>query len=138
MTTHITGTRVWLTESGVTGFLARGEKDVYRISKSTTGARAVSVRALPGGGNTLLPVLCVGPYVDPSGPPVEDEPGMAPTWTASVPARCADRATTYPLPEGESYVLVFHDDGQPDDATPDPNDRIKLGDSVQYVLELQY
>ncbi|MGK3998582.1 transglutaminase-like domain-containing protein [Sorangium sp. So ce1024] len=132
------GPDFWLTQSGVTGILARGEKDVYRISKATTGAKAVSVSTLPGGGSTLQPVLCVGPYVDPDGPPVENEPDMAPRWTASVPARCADRATTYPLPEGESYVVVFHDHGQPDDVTPDPNDRIRLGDSVQYVLDLQY
>ncbi|WP_437733519.1 transglutaminase-like domain-containing protein [Sorangium sp. So ce1335] len=132
------GPDFWLTESGVTGLLGRGEKDVYRISKATTGARAVSVRTVPGGGNTLQPVLCVGPYVDPNSPPVENEPGMDPRWPASVPVRCADRATTYPLPEGESYVVVFHDHGQPDDASPNPDDRLKLGDSVQYVLDLQY
>ncbi|WP_437723956.1 transglutaminase-like domain-containing protein [Sorangium sp. So ce861] len=132
------GPDFWLTQSGVTGILGRGEKDVYRISKATTGARAVSVSTVPGGGNTLQPVLCVGPYVDPNGPPVENEPGMPPRWSVSVPARCADRATTYPLPEGESYVVVFHDHGQPDDAYPDSEDRLKLGDSVQYVLELQY
>ncbi|WP_437543601.1 transglutaminase domain-containing protein [Sorangium sp. So ce367] len=130
------GPDFWLTQSGVTGYLGRGEKDVYRISKATTGARAVSVRTV--GGSTLQPVLCVGPYVDPNGPPVVNEPDMAPRWTVSVPARCADRATTYPLPEGESYVVVFHDHGQPDDAYPDPNDRLKLGDSVQYVLDLQF
>ncbi|XXY45062.1 transglutaminase domain-containing protein [Sorangium sp. So ce269] len=132
------GPDFWLTQSGVTGILGRGEKDVYRISKATTGARAVSVRTAPGGGNTLQPVLCVGPYVDPNGPPVESEPGVAPRWAASVPVRCADRATTYPLPEGESYVVVFHDHGQPDDAYPNPDDRLKLGDSVQYILDLQY
>ncbi|WP_080682638.1 transglutaminase-like domain-containing protein [Sorangium cellulosum] len=132
------GPDFWLTQSGVTGILGRGEKDVYRISKATTGARAVSVSTVPGGGNTLQPVLCVGPYVDPNGPPAESEPGMPPRWNVSVPVRCADRATTYPLPEGESYVVVFHDHGQPDDAYPDSEDRLKLGDSVQYVLDLQY
>ncbi|AUX38949.1 uncharacterized protein SOCE26_003300 [Sorangium cellulosum] len=132
------GPDFWITQSGVTGFLGRGEKDVYRISKATTGARAVSVSTLPGGGSTLQPVLCVGPYVDPNGPPVVNEPDMEPRWNVSVPARCASRATSHPLPEGESYVVVFHDHGQPDDAYPNSEDRLKLGDSVQYVLDLQF
>jgi hypothetical protein len=33
---------------------------------------------------------------------------------------------------------VFRDHGQPDDAYPDPNDRTKIGDSIQYALDLVF
>ena len=41
---YTSGPEFWLTQSGVSGWIGRGEKDVYRISKSVTGARAVKVR----------------------------------------------------------------------------------------------
>ena len=52
---YTSGTEFWLTESGVTGWLGYGEKDVYRISKTITGAKAVRVRTLQAAANTWCP-----------------------------------------------------------------------------------
>jgi hypothetical protein len=109
------GPEFWLTASGVSGWLGYGEKDVYRISKELTGAKAVRVRTLPAGGEYLVPKLCVGS--------VSNVPVM--------PDRCADAASWYALPPGESYVVVFND------AEDMPN-RYLRGDSVKYLLELEY
>jgi Transglutaminase-like superfamily len=105
----------WLTESGVTGWLGYGEKDVYRISKASTGARAVRVRTLPSGGELLRPVLCVAPAAN----------------VPALPERCANAASWQSLPSGESYVVVFND-------AEDMPQRYLRGDSVRYVLELEY
>jgi hypothetical protein len=109
------GPEFWLTESGVTGWIGYGEKDVYRISKSSTGAKAVRVRSLPSGGEFLNIKLCVGSA---SNVPV-------------MPDRCAGAATWQSLPAGESYVVVFND-------AEDMPQRYLRGDSVRYVLELEY
>ncbi|HEY8947100.1 MAG TPA: transglutaminase-like domain-containing protein, partial [Polyangiaceae bacterium] len=109
------GPEFWLTASGVTGWLGYGEKDVYRISKEATGAKAVRVRTLPSGGEYLVPKLCVGSA---SNVPV-------------LPERCPNAATLYDLPPGESYVVVFNDE-------EDMPLRYLRGDSVKYVLELEY
>jgi hypothetical protein len=103
----------WLTESGVTGWLGYGEKDVYRISKTITGAKAVRVRTLPSGGEYLVPKLCVGS--------VANSPVM--------PEKCANPSTHVDLPAGESYVVVFNDSG---------NLQTVHGDTVQYILELEW
>jgi hypothetical protein len=100
----------------VTGWLGFGEKDVYRISKPVTGAKAVRVRTLPAGGEYLVPKLCVGSA---SNVPV-------------MPDRCANAASWASLPPGESYVVVFND------ALDAPGQRNLRGDSVKYVLELEY
>jgi len=107
------GPEFWMTSFSLTGWLGRGEKDVYRISKALTGARAVRVRSLPNDGAYLVPKLCVGSS---SNNPV-------------MPSRCADAGTHYPLPAGESTIVVFSDTG---------NQPSLWGDSVQYVLELEY
>jgi hypothetical protein len=112
---YASGPEFWLTASGVTGWLGYGEKDVYRISKKVTGAKAVRVRTLPAGGEYLVPKLCVGS--------VANVPVM--------PDRCPNAATWYALPQGESYVVVFND------AEDMPN-RYLRGDSIKYVLELEY
>lgn len=54
------GPELWMTSGSLTGWLGRGEKDTYRISKSLIGAKAVRVRALPNDGAYLVPKLCVG------------------------------------------------------------------------------
>lgn len=110
------GPEFWLTGSGVAGWLGFGEKDVYRISKETTRAKAVRVRTLPNGGEFLVPKLCVGSVAN----------------TPVMPDRCTDAATHYTLPPGESYVVVFND---LDDL---PERRNLRGDTVQYLLELEY
>jgi hypothetical protein len=107
------GPELWMTSGSLTGWLGRGEKDTYRISKSLTGAKAVRVRALPNDGAYLVPKLCVGSA---SADPV-------------MPARCVDAGTHYNLPAGESYIVVFSDTG---------NQPSLWGDSVQYLLELEY
>lgn len=112
---YASGPEFWLTESGVTGWLGYGEKDVYRISKESTRARAVRVRSLPSGGEFLNVVLCVGSA---SNVPV-------------MPDRCANAASWQSLPSGESYVVVFND-------AEDMPERYLRGDSVRYVLELEY
>ena len=112
---YTSGPEFWLTASGVTGWLGFGEKDVYRISKEVTGAKAVRVRTLPSGGEYLSPKLCVGSAAS----------------VPVLPARCSNAATWYALPPGESYVVVFND---VDDV---PNRNLR-GDTVQYVLELEY
>jgi len=110
------GPEFWITASGVTGWLGFGEKDVYRISKTTTGAKSIRVRTLPSGGEYLVPKLCVGSVAN----------------SPVLPDRCADANTLYTLPAGESYVVVFND------AVDQPDHRNLRGDSVQYVLELEY
>jgi hypothetical protein len=112
---YASGPEFWLTESGVAGWLGYGEKDVYRISKASTGARAVRVRPLPSGGEYLDVKLCVGSA---SNVPV-------------MPDRCANAANWQTLPSGESYVVVFND-------AEDMPERYLRGDSVRYVLELEY
>jgi hypothetical protein len=113
---YSSGPEFWLTASGVTGWIGFGDKDVYRISKEVTRAKAVRVRALPSGGEYIAPVLCVG------------STGTFPT----MPEKCANPASHQNLPAGESYVVVFNN-------TPDVNySRVLRGDSIQYVLELEY
>jgi hypothetical protein len=109
------GPEFWLTESGVSGWLGYGEKDVYRISKETSRARAVRVRSLPSGGEFLNLKLCVGSA---SNVPV-------------MPDRCGNAASWQSLPAGQSYVVVFND-------AEDMPARYLRGDSVRYVLELEY
>jgi hypothetical protein len=109
------GPEFWLTASGVTGWLGYGEKDVYRIGKESTGAKAVRVRTLPTGGEYLAPKLCVGSVAN---VPIMPDP-------------CSNPSTWHALPRGESYVVVFSD-------AEDVPARYLRGDSVQYVLELEY
>ena len=110
------GPEFWITASGVTGWLGFGEKDVYRINQATVGARSISVRALPSGGEYLVPKLCLGPV----------------TSSPVMPDRCANAAPQQTLPTGESYVVVFND------AEDVPGQRNLRGDSIKYVLELQF
>jgi transglutaminase superfamily protein len=113
---YTSGPEFWLTQSGVSGWIGRGEKDVFRISKSLTGARAVKVRVLSTGADYLIPKLCISSVAS----------------SPALPTRCADAATTYNLPAGESYVAVFND-------APDvPGHRNLRGDSVHYALDLVY
>jgi hypothetical protein len=112
---YSSGPEFWLTASGVTGWIGYGEKDVYRISKTVTGARAVRVTTLPGGSSGLELKLCVGS--------VSNVPIM--------PDRCWDAASTYTLPAGESYVVVFSD-------SEDMPARYLRGDVAKYVLDLEY
>jgi hypothetical protein len=112
---YTSGPEFWLTASGVKGWLGFGEKDVYRISKELSGAKAVRVRTLPSGGEYLSPKLCVGSAAN------------MPVLTT----RCSNAATWYALPAGESYVIVVND------ADDVPNRNLR-GDTVQYVLELEY
>jgi len=132
------GPDYWLSRSGITGFLGRGEKDVFRVNKAASGASTVSVRLASGSSTTLTPKLCIGPYIDPNSPPVEDAgDGSSPRWTASLPEPCSNRATTLALPEGDSVVVVFHDEGYDVDDYVNGDNRLKYGDSVQYELTLQ-
>jgi hypothetical protein len=76
----------------------------------------VKVRGLSTGADYLSPKLCIRS--------VANNPAL--------PTRCADAATTYNLPAGESYVVVFND-------APDmPGRRNLRGDSVRYALDLVY
>ena len=107
------GKEFWMTATGLTGWLGRGEKDVYRINKTSTGAKAVTVRALVNDGEFLAPKLCVrSASVDPL-----------------LPSRCTDAGTRYLLPSGDSYIVVFNDAA---DAM------VRRGDSIQYILELEF
>ncbi len=137
-TAYGSGPDYWVSRSGISGWLGRGEKDVYRINKAATGARAISVRLAAGSSTTLSPKLCIGPYIDPSSPPIDDGEGAPPRWTASIPEPCANRATTLSLPDGDSVVVVFHDEGYDPDDYVYGDDRLKYGDSVQYELDLEY
>jgi hypothetical protein len=112
---YTSGPEFWLTTSGVTGWVGYGEKDVYRISKTVTGARAVRVTTLSGGSGNLDLKLCVGS--------VSNMPVM--------PDRCANAASSYTLPAGESYVVVFND-------AEDMPARYLRGDVAKYVLDLEY
>ena len=105
------GVEFWMTSGSLTGWLGRGEKDVYRINKAKTGAKAVRVRALSNDGEYLTPKLCVGLA---SANPVMGTQCAAATWSA--------------LPTGDSYIVVYNDaDGM-----------VRRGDSIQYILELEY
>jgi len=110
------GPEFWLTQSGVSGWIGRGEKDVYRVSKSATGARAVKVRVLSSGADYLMPKLCIASVAN----------------SPALPTRCADAATTYNLPAGESFVVVFND------APELAGHRNLRGDSLHYALDLVY
>ncbi len=89
-------TGYWITKSGVTGWLSFGDKDVYRISKSTAGGDYLRVVAQPSfGSSNLAPELCIYPSPLVSG--------------ATSSKRCADAASVRRIPEGESYVVVFND-----------------------------
>ncbi len=112
---YYSGPEFWLTGSGVTGYIGYGEKDVYRISKTVTGARAVRVMRLSGSSNLDLK-LCVVPV---SGPPLTE--------------RCSSAAASHPLPSGESYVVVFNDADHTEGIQP----RYLLGDITRYVLDLE-
>ncbi len=109
---YASGPDYWLSRSSITGWLGYWEKDVYRVSKTVTGANRVSVRTLPNDGEYLQPKLCVSPVSN--GPPM--------------PEQCATPATSVQLPAGESYVVVFNG--------TEPVQQYR-GDTVQYVLELQ-
>ena len=110
------GPEFWITSSGITGWLGYGEKDVYRINKTTTRAKAIRVRSLPNGGEYLIPKLCVASASN----------------LPAIPERCADAASHYNLPAGDAYVIVFND------ALDQPDHRTLRGDSIQYILELEY
>jgi hypothetical protein len=112
---YSSGPEFWLTASGVSGWVGYGEKDVYRISKSATGARAVRVSIAPGGSYGLDLKLCVAPA---SNVPV-------------LPESCANAAASQELPEGDSYVVVFND-------AEDMPARYLRGDLAKYVLDLEY
>jgi hypothetical protein len=114
---YASGSEFWLTASGVTGWIGYGEKDVYRVSRTVTGARAVRVTMVPDPNSTwnFDIKLCIGS--------VSNTPVM--------PSRCSDAASTYPLPSGESYVVVFND-------AEDMPSRYMRGDVAKYVLELLY
>ena len=132
------GPDYWLSRSGIKGILGRGEKDVYRINKAATGASSVSVRSAAGSSTTLNPRLCIGPYIDPNSAPVDPgSEGSVPRWTALLPEPCTNRATTLSLPEGDSVIVVFHDEGYALDDVVYGDNRSKYGDSVQYELTLQ-
>jgi len=75
----------------------------------------VRVRTLPSGGEYLAPKVCVGSVAN---VPIMPDP-------------CANPSTWHALPSGESYVVVFS-------AAEDVPARYLRGDSVQYVLELEY
>lgn len=107
------GPQFWMTATGITGWLGRGEKDVYRINKTTTGAKAVTVRALANDGEFLAPKLCVRS--------VMQDPVM--------PSRCSDAGTRYLLPSGDAYIVVFNDAA---------DSMTRRGDSIQYMLELEF
>lgn len=112
---YASGPEFWLTSSGVTGWIGYGEKDVYRISKTTTGARAVRVSVLSGGSTQLDLKLCIGSAAN----------------VPVMPDRCANAASSYTLPAGESYVVVFND-------AEDMPSRYLRGDVAKYVLDLEY
>jgi transglutaminase-like putative cysteine protease len=121
---YASGPEYWLTESGVTGWIGYGEKDIYRISKEATGASAVSVRALPSGSAGLSPALCIASATAPA---------------PAIPTQCADPGTSVELPPGESYVVVFNiepDPPVPDLPDPTPS-RLLRGDTMQYELVLE-
>ena len=105
------GVEFWMTSGSLTGWLGRGEKDVYRINKAKTGAKAVRVRTLSNDGEFLTPKICVASA---SSDLVMDKQCKAVTWSA--------------LPAGDSYIVVYNDaDGM-----------VRRGDSIQYILELEY
>jgi hypothetical protein len=114
---YASGPEFWLTASGVTGWVGYGEKDVYRVSRTVTGARAVRVTPVSDPSSTwnFDIKLCIGS--------VSNSPIM--------PERCSDAASTYSLPSGESYVVVFND-------AEDMPSRYMRGDVAKYVLELLY
>jgi hypothetical protein len=114
---YTSGPEFWMTASGLTGWLGYGEKDVYRVSRTVTGARAVRVSHVsdPNGSWNLDLKLCIGSA---SNVPV-------------LPDRCPDAASSYPLPPGESYVVVFND-------AEDMPWRYLRGDVAKYRLDFEY
>src|SRR5690606_27932670 len=87
---YTSGPDFWLTSSGTTGWVGYGEKDVYRINKASTGARAVRVSVAPGSFSSNWDLkLCVGSA---SNVPV-------------MPDRCSNAASSPLLPAGDSYVV---------------------------------
>ncbi len=113
---YTSGPDFWLTSSGTTGWVGYGEKDVYRINKASTGARAVRVSVAPGSFSSNWDLkLCVGSA---SNVPV-------------MPDRCSNAASSQLLPAGDSYVVVFND-------VEDYPSRYLRGDVTKYVLDLEY
>ena len=111
---YTAGPEYWLTASGVNGWIGYGEKDVYRISKAVTGAKAVRVTTV-GGSSSLALKVCVGSVSN----------------TPIMPERCPNAASSTLLPSGESYVVVFND-------AEDAPSRYLRGDIAKYVLDLEY
>jgi hypothetical protein len=85
----------------------------YRINKASTGAKAVTVRALSNDGEYLSPKLC----------------GRSVGFDPLLPNRCSDAGTRYVLPAGDSYIVVFNDA---------PDGMVRRGDTIQDVLELEF
>jgi hypothetical protein len=62
---------------------------------------------------------------------------VPPRWVASLPEPCSNRASTLPIPNGDSVLVVFHDEGYDLDDYAYGDNRLKFGDSIQYELTLQ-
>lgn len=109
----------WIPSTGVTGGLAFGDKDVYRINKASVNAQYIRVRALPSwGGTDLVPEMCI------VAPPLE-------TSAAQLEHRCRDAANVRRIPEGDSYVVVFNDSANPTRFHGDVTQyRIEVGNGV--------
>jgi hypothetical protein len=90
-------TGYWIPKTGVTGWLAFGNKDVYRINKASVDAEYIRVSAQPSfAGTNLVPELCiVASPVDAS--------------IDNLKNRCPDAASVRRIPNGDSYVVVFND-----------------------------
>jgi hypothetical protein len=87
----------WIPASGMTGWLAFGDKVVYRINKASVNANYIRVRALPSkAGTNLVPEMCI------LAPPLE-------LSASKLKQRCADAANVRKIPDGDSYVVVFND-----------------------------
>jgi len=106
------GPEFWMTSSGLTGWLGRGEKDIYRITRRFTAANAVRVQAITNDGAYLTPKICVGPTLN--------DPVM--------PQQCWNADTRFVLPSDDNYIVVFND-------APDLMSR--RGDSIQYRIDLE-
>jgi hypothetical protein len=105
----------WIPATGVTGWLAFGDKVVYRINKASVNANYIRVRALPSlAGTNLVPELCILP------PPLVGSGG-------NLKQRCLDAANVRRIPDGDSYVVVFNDSN---------NLQRFHGDVTQYRIEV--
>jgi hypothetical protein len=105
----------WIPSTGVTGWLAFGDKVVYRINKASVNANYIRVRALPSkAGTNLVPELCI------LAPPLE-------VSAAKLKQRCLDAANVRKIPDGDSYVVVFNDS---------KNLQRFHGDVTQYRIEV--